>query len=136
MSNDDKKVKIGCPIRCNISNRATINYDYVIENEVGSNKGESNITSTCIKPTIENSFSVYSFLSQRFVKRGDIVTCSVVVSNTGNTDITNINLTSLLDDRLSYVSNSSLNIGGVYKQITDSSIDKLVDIQNLDPIIH
>lgn len=132
--NDTKLSTLTCSDECKINNKAIVNYDYVIENEINSNSSESNLTSTCIKPTQKNSFTNCSSISQRFAKVGDIVTYSVHVANTGTSTINNLILTSLLDPRTSYLNDPTLLVNGLNKSVTDTTLGQNINLENENPI--
>lgn len=103
-----------CSENCKIYNKATVSYDYVVDNETNSGIAESGTVSTCIQQKSISSFNTLKIASQRYIKPKDIVTFTMVVTNTGNTSLNTVSLSDTLDTNLEYIGSANLYINGVY----------------------
>lgn len=108
------EVAASCEANCKIYNKATVSYEYIIDNEASTNTAESSIVSTCIEKRPINSFKVFKVASQRYVKPGDIVDFTIVISNTGNTILKDIKISDILNENLLYVGSPNLYVNNNY----------------------
>lgn len=61
-----------------------------------------------------SDFTALNIASQRYVKSGDVVTLTKVITNTGNTTLNSVSITDTLDSNLDYQGSANLYVNNIY----------------------
>ncbi len=101
-----------------ISDYLTINYNYLLDEKIINETSSSNeILVEIIKPKIE----VIKTADKNIAVLGNIINYSFKISNTGNMDLINVDLTDLLDQNLAFVDESVIINGKSFKNQNPTS---------------
>ena len=90
-----------------ISNSATLDYNYIIDEStgsLGSGSGNTNLANTFIN--YANLSSIIKTADKNFAKIGDTLTYTIAIKNTGNTNADNVIFADTVVDGTTFVSNS------------------------------